>query len=79
MKKYHVIYTNESGEVISGFMEFIDFDSCEEYLKSIGATYWEIGLPEWNKINIGKYEIEFERNNDTDCFGNCFSDADPGL
>jgi hypothetical protein len=22
---------------------------------------------------------EFERHNATDCFGNCFSDADPGL
>ena len=24
-------------------------------------------------------EENFLRHNDTDCFGNCFSDADPGL
>lgn len=26
-----------------------------------------------------QYDDEFLRNNDTDGFGNCFSDADPGL
>jgi hypothetical protein len=79
MKNYHVIYTDETGVVTSGFVEFIDFDSCEEWLKSIHAVYWEIGLPEWDEIDTKRRQTESDMHNDTDCCGNCFSDADPGL
>jgi hypothetical protein len=44
MKEYHIIYTDETGEVKSLYKEFRNFESCEEWLKSINAVYWEIGL-----------------------------------
>jgi hypothetical protein len=44
MKEYHIIYTDETGIINSVVMEFIDFESCEEWLKSIHAIYWEIGI-----------------------------------
>ena len=38
----------------------------------------------WHEIRRNEQEeeariAEFELHNATDCFGNCFSDADPGL
>ena len=44
MKIFHIIWTDETGIINSAFKEFIDFESCEEWLKSIHATYWEIGI-----------------------------------
>ena len=44
MEEYHIIYTDETGEVKSLVKEFIDFESCEEWLRSIHAVYWEIGI-----------------------------------
>jgi len=44
MKTYHIIWTDETGIVNSAYKEFSDFESCEEWLKSIHALYWEIGI-----------------------------------
>jgi hypothetical protein len=47
-----------------------------EYSNLYGYPYQKIiSAPEsWRR-----QDEEFERYNDTDCYGNCFSDADPGL
>ena len=46
MITYHIIYTDEAGIIQSVYKEFIDFASCEEWLESIHAIYWEIGIPD---------------------------------
>jgi len=45
MTNYFYIYTSKSGDVLSDLREFDSFKDCEDYLKNIGATYWEIELP----------------------------------
>jgi hypothetical protein len=44
MKTFHIIWTDIDGTVNSTYETFDDFETCEEWLKSIGATYWEIGM-----------------------------------
>lgn len=43
---YHVLYTASSGDTVTVEREFPSFATVEQWLRSIGATYWEIGLPE---------------------------------
>ena len=42
---YHILYTASSGDVVTVEREFSSFAAVEQWLRSIGATYWEIGLP----------------------------------
>jgi len=47
MKQFHVIYTDQTGIINSEVKEFDDFISCEDWLKSINAKYWEIGVDDF--------------------------------
>ena len=44
MNEYHLIYTAKSGKVISEMRKFSSLTICEGWLRSIGATRWEIGI-----------------------------------
>lgn len=41
---FHLLYNDKDGKFRNKEMEFEDFDSCENWLKQIGAKYWEIGF-----------------------------------
>jgi hypothetical protein len=46
---YHIIYTDKNGDVHGIYKpmnEFKKFEDVEQWLKSIGAKYWEIGFPD---------------------------------
>lgn len=45
---YHILYTI-SGKFIAVDKEFPSFAAVEEWLRSIGAVYWQIGLPDKEK------------------------------
>ena len=40
---YHILYTTIDGEFVSVEKKFPSFAAVEQWLRSIGATYWEIG------------------------------------
>lgn len=42
---YHILYTASNGDFVTTEREFLSFAAIEQWLRSIGATYWEIGLP----------------------------------
>jgi len=42
--KFHIIYINRHGIRVSENREFEDFNKAEDWLESIGATYWEIRI-----------------------------------
>jgi len=41
---YHLLYTLKDGTVVSEEKEFATFTEAENWLKQIGAIYWEIGI-----------------------------------
>lgn len=43
--KFQIIYTLDN-EVFSETKEFESFELAEYWLEEIGATYWEIGVPQ---------------------------------
>ena len=43
MKDFHIMYTAKDGTFHSINKEFASFTAAESWLKSIGATWWEIG------------------------------------
>lgn len=43
---YHILYTARSGDFVTVEKEFSSFAAVKDWLRSIGATYWEIGLPD---------------------------------
>jgi len=43
MNKYHIMYTDKDGKFVNTEMRFTSFEAVENYLKVIGAIYWEIG------------------------------------
>jgi len=57
---YHILYTASNGDFVTVEREFPSFAAVEQWLCSIGATYWEIGLPaRKNALDFG-----FQRRND---------------
>jgi len=42
--KFYVIHTKKDGSIVAEDMEFDTFTETENYLESIGSTYWEIGV-----------------------------------
>jgi len=42
---YHILYTTVSEDFVTIEKEFPSFAAVERWLRSIGAAYWEIGLP----------------------------------
>ena len=47
--EFHIIHTKKDGSIVAEYMEFETFAKAEEYLESIGSTYWEIGIPYSNE------------------------------
>ena len=43
--KLHLLYNKEDNKVISEDKDFDTLQEAEQYLDSVGAIYWEIGLP----------------------------------
>ena len=46
MKTYHLLYKDKNGEFQSQHRNFSSFSDAEEWLQYIGATDWEIGIPD---------------------------------
>ena len=44
MKLYHLLFTDKDGNFRNETMKFNSFEDAENYLKRIGAVYWEIGV-----------------------------------
>jgi len=42
---YSILYTASTGDFVTIEKEFPSFAAVGRWLRSIGATYWEIGLP----------------------------------
>jgi len=57
---YHILYTTVSGDFVTIEKEFPSFAAVERWLRSIGAAYWEIGLPARKKT----LDFEFQRRGD---------------
>jgi hypothetical protein len=70
--RLHILYTDKNREFQETYKEFSGILEAEEWLTSSGALYWEIGINDYN-LKDNRDVI------DTDCMGNCFTDADPGL
>jgi len=41
---FHLLYTSQDGKFMNEKKEFADFNAAEEWLESICAKYWEIGI-----------------------------------
>ena len=46
MKSFHLIYKDKNGDMQSEYKNFVAFSKAEDWLKSIGAIDWEIGIPD---------------------------------
>ena len=44
--EFHLIYTDKDNINHSELKHFICFNDAEKWLRSIGAKYWEIGIPD---------------------------------
>lgn len=44
MDKFHLLYTDKNGKFHNEEKEFIDYYSCEKWMRKIKAKYFEIGL-----------------------------------
>ena len=44
--KFHIIYTKKNDSIVAEDHEFEDFNKAEDWLFSIDAKYWEIGIDE---------------------------------
>ena len=47
--KLHILYTDKNGKFHSTY-KVITFSEAEEWLKSIGAIHWEIGVNNLQEI-----------------------------
>ena len=52
LDKYHILYTSKKGEFRELYKYFKSIEKAENWLKSIGAKYWEIGFLDLKDNNI---------------------------
>ena len=56
MESYHIIYKDKNGNPESTFKEFETFKQVEDWLESINAIDWQIGVDD-NKLSATIKEI----------------------